>query len=78
MTASPGRLPYSLGPVALGAPVSAPAPAAPPPDPATPRWVLVASGVLAAIAVCASAWVSLHNHTARAAPPARAAHVRGR
>ncbi len=69
---------YSLGPVALGAPVSAPAPSAPPPEPATPRWVLVASGVLAAIAVCASAWVSLHNHASRPAPPARAVHVRAR
>jgi serine/threonine-protein kinase len=67
---------YTLGPLPL--PASSQTPALPPAEASTPRWVLVASGVLAAITVSVSLWVSFHNRTVRAAPSTRALHVRGR
>jgi serine/threonine protein kinase len=54
---------YTLGPVVTAAPVVAPTPEA-----STPRWVVIASGVLAAIAVGVSAWVSLRGQDTVARP----------
>jgi hypothetical protein len=49
--------------VVTAAPVVAPTPEA-----STPRWVVIASGVLAAIAVGVSAWVSLRGQDTVARP----------